>query len=69
MEALSTRPENMEDIAAAGGKYSQILARKPEVRQIHCETLARSDDVLVLYICANTVGISYSFIHGQYGGL
>ncbi|KAK2847119.1 hypothetical protein Q5P01_010118 [Channa striata] len=31
MEALSTRPESMEDIASAGGKYSQILARKPEI--------------------------------------
>lgn len=35
MEALSTRPENMEDVAAAGGTYSQILARKHDVRQIH----------------------------------
>ncbi|XP_056229968.1 cytoplasmic dynein 2 heavy chain 1 isoform X2 [Seriola aureovittata] len=31
MEALSTRPENMEEIGAASGKYSQILARKPEI--------------------------------------
>uniref|UniRef100_A0A8C4HES0 Cytoplasmic dynein 2 heavy chain 1 n=1 Tax=Dicentrarchus labrax TaxID=13489 RepID=A0A8C4HES0_DICLA len=31
MEALSTRPESMEEIGAASGKYSQILARKPEI--------------------------------------
>ncbi|KAF3692878.1 Cytoplasmic dynein 2 heavy chain 1 [Channa argus] len=31
MEALFTRPESMEDIATAVGKYSQILARKPEI--------------------------------------
>ncbi|XP_029026743.1 cytoplasmic dynein 2 heavy chain 1 isoform X2 [Betta splendens] len=31
MESLSTRPESMEDIAAASGKYNQILARKPEI--------------------------------------
>lgn len=36
METLSIRPENMEDIATAGGTYSQILARKPDVRQTHC---------------------------------
>lgn len=35
MEALSTRPESMEEIGAASGKHSQILARKPEVRQTH----------------------------------
>lgn len=33
MEALSNRPESMEEIGAASGIYSQILARKPEVRQ------------------------------------
>lgn len=42
MEALSTRPENMEDIAAAGGTYSQILAHKPDVRKTHCLTLTRN---------------------------
>uniref|UniRef100_A0A3Q0T4R8 Cytoplasmic dynein 2 heavy chain 1 n=1 Tax=Amphilophus citrinellus TaxID=61819 RepID=A0A3Q0T4R8_AMPCI len=31
MEALSTRPESMEEIGAASAKYSQILARKPEI--------------------------------------
>uniref|UniRef100_A0A3Q1HTI5 Cytoplasmic dynein 2 heavy chain 1 n=1 Tax=Anabas testudineus TaxID=64144 RepID=A0A3Q1HTI5_ANATE len=31
METLSIRPENMEDIATAGGTYSQILARKPDI--------------------------------------
>ncbi|TKS81144.1 Cytoplasmic dynein 2 heavy chain 1 [Collichthys lucidus] len=31
METLSTRPESMEEIGAASGKYSQILARKPEI--------------------------------------
>ncbi|TNN71607.1 Cytoplasmic dynein 2 heavy chain 1 [Liparis tanakae] len=30
-EALSTRPDSMEDIAAAGGKYRQIMTRKPEI--------------------------------------
>lgn len=33
MEALSNRPESMEEIGVASGIYSQILARKPEVRQ------------------------------------
>ncbi|XP_025753905.1 cytoplasmic dynein 2 heavy chain 1 isoform X2 [Oreochromis niloticus] len=31
MEALSTRPESMEEIGAASAKYNQILARKPEI--------------------------------------
>ncbi|XP_040902456.1 cytoplasmic dynein 2 heavy chain 1 [Toxotes jaculatrix] len=31
MEALSSRPENMEEIGAARGKYKQILSRKPEI--------------------------------------
>uniref|UniRef100_A0A8C9YIK3 Cytoplasmic dynein 2 heavy chain 1 n=1 Tax=Sander lucioperca TaxID=283035 RepID=A0A8C9YIK3_SANLU len=31
MEALSNRPESMEEIGAASGKHSQILARKPEI--------------------------------------
>ncbi|XP_017286523.1 cytoplasmic dynein 2 heavy chain 1 isoform X3 [Kryptolebias marmoratus] len=31
MEALSTRPESMEEIGAANGKYNQILTRKPEI--------------------------------------
>uniref|UniRef100_A0A671UXN0 Cytoplasmic dynein 2 heavy chain 1 n=1 Tax=Sparus aurata TaxID=8175 RepID=A0A671UXN0_SPAAU len=31
MEALSNRPESMEEIGAASGIYSQILARKPEI--------------------------------------
>uniref|UniRef100_A0A4W6F7X0 Cytoplasmic dynein 2 heavy chain 1 n=1 Tax=Lates calcarifer TaxID=8187 RepID=A0A4W6F7X0_LATCA len=31
MEALSTRPESMEEIGAASGKYNQILAHKPEI--------------------------------------
>uniref|UniRef100_A0AAQ5YAS5 Dynein heavy chain tail domain-containing protein n=1 Tax=Amphiprion ocellaris TaxID=80972 RepID=A0AAQ5YAS5_AMPOC len=31
MEALSTRPESMEEIGAASGKHSQIFARKPEI--------------------------------------
>ncbi|KAF0030538.1 hypothetical protein F2P81_017269 [Scophthalmus maximus] len=31
MEALSIRPENLEEIGAASGKYSQILASKTEV--------------------------------------
>uniref|UniRef100_A0A3Q1F2C8 Dynein heavy chain tail domain-containing protein n=1 Tax=Acanthochromis polyacanthus TaxID=80966 RepID=A0A3Q1F2C8_9TELE len=31
MEALSTRPESMEEIGAANGKHSQIFARKPEI--------------------------------------
>ncbi|XP_038123892.1 cytoplasmic dynein 2 heavy chain 1 [Cyprinodon tularosa] len=31
MEVLATRPESMEEIAAATGKYSQIVARKPEI--------------------------------------
>ncbi|XP_013869519.1 cytoplasmic dynein 2 heavy chain 1 [Austrofundulus limnaeus] len=31
MEALSSRPESMEEIGAANGKYNQILTRKPEV--------------------------------------
>ncbi|XP_029374274.1 cytoplasmic dynein 2 heavy chain 1 isoform X3 [Echeneis naucrates] len=31
MEALSTRPENMEEIGMASGKYSQIIAHKPEI--------------------------------------
>ncbi|KAM9359311.1 cytoplasmic dynein 2 heavy chain 1 isoform 6-T6 [Symphorus nematophorus] len=31
MEALSNRPESMEEIGAASGTYSQILARKPEI--------------------------------------
>ncbi|XP_008299945.1 cytoplasmic dynein 2 heavy chain 1 [Stegastes partitus] len=31
MEALSTRPESMEEIGAANGKYSQIFACKPEI--------------------------------------
>ncbi|XP_047450013.1 cytoplasmic dynein 2 heavy chain 1 isoform X3 [Mugil cephalus] len=31
MEALSARPESMEDIGAANGTYCQILARKPEI--------------------------------------
>ncbi|XP_036005544.1 cytoplasmic dynein 2 heavy chain 1 isoform X1 [Fundulus heteroclitus] len=31
MEALSTRPESMEEIGAANGKYSQIVAQKPEI--------------------------------------
>ncbi|XP_061575223.1 dynein cytoplasmic 2 heavy chain 1 isoform X3 [Cololabis saira] len=31
MEALSTRPESMEEIGAANSKYNQILARKPEI--------------------------------------
>lgn len=35
MEALSTRPESMEEIGAASAKYNQILARKPEVRHKH----------------------------------
>lgn len=35
MEALSNRPESMEEIGAASGIYSQILACKPEVRQTH----------------------------------
>lgn len=35
MEALSTRPENMEEIGAASAKYNQILVRKPEVRHKH----------------------------------
>uniref|UniRef100_A0A7N9ATV1 Cytoplasmic dynein 2 heavy chain 1 n=1 Tax=Mastacembelus armatus TaxID=205130 RepID=A0A7N9ATV1_9TELE len=30
MEALSIRPESMEEIAVTTGKYSQILAHKPE---------------------------------------
>lgn len=35
MEALSTRPESMEEIGAASAKYNQILARKPDVRHKH----------------------------------
>lgn len=35
MEALSNRPESMEEIGAASGIYTQILARKPEVRQTY----------------------------------
>ncbi|XP_047247257.1 cytoplasmic dynein 2 heavy chain 1 isoform X2 [Girardinichthys multiradiatus] len=31
MEALAMRPESMEEIGAATGKYSQIVARKPEI--------------------------------------
>ncbi|XP_026049501.1 cytoplasmic dynein 2 heavy chain 1 isoform X1 [Astatotilapia calliptera] len=31
MDALSTRPESMEEIGAASAKYNQILARKPEI--------------------------------------
>uniref|UniRef100_A0A3P9QAB0 Cytoplasmic dynein 2 heavy chain 1 n=1 Tax=Poecilia reticulata TaxID=8081 RepID=A0A3P9QAB0_POERE len=31
MEALVTRPESMEEIGAASGKYNQIVARKPEI--------------------------------------
>uniref|UniRef100_A0A3Q3KJ04 Cytoplasmic dynein 2 heavy chain 1 n=1 Tax=Monopterus albus TaxID=43700 RepID=A0A3Q3KJ04_MONAL len=31
MEALSIRPESMEEIAATRGKYSEILAHKPEI--------------------------------------
>ncbi|KAK5608849.1 Cytoplasmic dynein 2 heavy chain 1 [Crenichthys baileyi] len=30
-EALAMRPESMEEIGAATGKYSQIVARKPEI--------------------------------------
>ncbi|XP_068440329.1 cytoplasmic dynein 2 heavy chain 1 isoform X1 [Clinocottus analis] len=30
-EALSTRPESMEEIGAASGKYRQIFTRKPEI--------------------------------------
>ncbi|XP_034460809.1 cytoplasmic dynein 2 heavy chain 1 isoform X1 [Hippoglossus hippoglossus] len=37
MEALSIRPENMEEIGAAAGKYSQILASKTEIlAQFQC---------------------------------
>lgn len=35
MEALVTRPESMEEIGAASVKYSQIVARKPEVRHTY----------------------------------
>ncbi|XP_010789359.1 cytoplasmic dynein 2 heavy chain 1-like [Notothenia coriiceps] len=31
MEVLSNRPESMEEIGVAGGRYNQILARKPEI--------------------------------------
>ncbi|XP_041850617.1 cytoplasmic dynein 2 heavy chain 1 [Melanotaenia boesemani] len=31
MEALSTRPESMEEIGTAKGTYSQIFGRKPEI--------------------------------------
>uniref|UniRef100_A0A8C8DIA2 Dynein cytoplasmic 2 heavy chain 1 n=1 Tax=Oryzias sinensis TaxID=183150 RepID=A0A8C8DIA2_9TELE len=31
MEALSTRPDNLEEIGAANSKYNQILSRKPEI--------------------------------------
>uniref|UniRef100_H2M4S9 Cytoplasmic dynein 2 heavy chain 1 n=1 Tax=Oryzias latipes TaxID=8090 RepID=H2M4S9_ORYLA len=31
MEALSTRPDNLEEIGAANSKYNQILSRKPEM--------------------------------------
>ncbi|KAM9852784.1 cytoplasmic dynein 2 heavy chain 1 isoform 4-T4 [Aulostomus maculatus] len=37
MEALSSRPESIEEIGAASGKYRQILTRKPEILpQFHC---------------------------------
>lgn len=42
MEALSTRPESMEEIGAANGKYNQILTHKPEVRCVHSQSFIRN---------------------------
>lgn len=41
MEALSTRPDNLEEIGAANSKYNQILSRKPEVRSVIVSSFTR----------------------------
>ena len=51
MEALSNRPENMEEIGAAAGKYSQILASKTEVGQTYTSLGSLLNEVLMLHIC------------------